>query len=103
LTRTLELEEATAAAIAPYGALLGAGLTASRATKFYDDAVELYETPPVTSVGSHSPCRRPYGGSTSQARQLRGLGPLISLVVSLACIRLTQRVLRLQAAQSGLS
>jgi ureidoglycolate lyase len=45
MPRTLALEDATPEAIAPYGALVGAGLGASRGTAFYDDAVVLYDTP----------------------------------------------------------
>lgn len=41
----LQIEDATPEAIAPFGALVGAGIGAGRATRFYDDAVELYETP----------------------------------------------------------
>jgi ureidoglycolate lyase len=49
MPRTLVLEEATPEAIAPYGALLGAGLGASRGTAFYEDAVVLYDTPTFAS------------------------------------------------------
>jgi ureidoglycolate lyase len=49
MPRTLALEDATPEAIAPYGALIGAGLGAGRGTGFYDDAVMLYDTPRFAS------------------------------------------------------
>lgn len=45
----LTVEDATPENVAPYGALIGAGIGASRTTRFYDDAVELFETPPFAS------------------------------------------------------
>lgn len=45
MTLQLTIEDATPAAIAPFGALVAAGVSAGRPTRFYDDAVELYETP----------------------------------------------------------
>jgi ureidoglycolate lyase len=41
----LTILDATPESVAPYGALVGAAIGASRRTNFYDDAVELYETP----------------------------------------------------------
>ncbi|MCZ8132487.1 MAG: ureidoglycolate lyase [Steroidobacteraceae bacterium] len=51
MVRSLPLVDATPEAIAPYGALLAAGLGGSRRTRFYDDAVELHDTPAFQSDG----------------------------------------------------
>lgn len=45
MIRLLPLVEATPESIAPYGALVGAGVGGARRTRFYDDAVDLHETP----------------------------------------------------------
>jgi ureidoglycolate lyase len=49
MPRTLVLEDATPETIAPYGALVGAGVGPGRGTAFYDDAVVLYDTPRFSS------------------------------------------------------
>jgi ureidoglycolate lyase len=45
MPRELPVEDATPESLAPYGALVAAGVTPSRGTRFYDGAVELYDTP----------------------------------------------------------
>ena len=49
MTHGIPIEDATPAALAPFGALVGAAVGASRRTLFYEDAVELYETPRFVS------------------------------------------------------
>ncbi len=45
----LSVEDATPERLAPFGELVGAALGVGRATRFYDDAVELYPAPPFES------------------------------------------------------
>lgn len=45
MSKQIAVQDATPETVAPYGALIGAAIGASRRTLFYDSAVELFEAP----------------------------------------------------------